>query len=77
MFVRFVRICGTSEDINSMSLHQMWFDFLNVARSQVVGYQVLYVLIKCLMICKHVPVHFYKSQDQSFSNGHILQTWIF
>jgi hypothetical protein len=32
MFVWFVGICGTSEDINSMSVHHMWFDFLNVGR---------------------------------------------
>jgi hypothetical protein len=47
MFVWFVGICGTSEDINSMSLHHMWFDFLHVGRehdrSQVVGYQLLYI----------------------------------
>jgi hypothetical protein len=24
------------------------------------------------MFCKHVPLHFYKSQNQSFSNGHMF-----
>ncbi len=46
-------------------------------KSQILIYQLLNILIKCLMFCKMSLYNFYLPQNWDFSTSCILWTWIF